>query len=162
MKSLPLATCVLIIGIGSAQGEDAYVCKLFAREYLRIIYAHNLKALENPSLSPQEKAIADTTADTTKLPFYYKKLIATCLGSNKVPSLPDAPEATDDAWLADLVGNHLSEAIDASAEPKHPPKPVEKSDSFIDSQQDKAQATCGKVNMRVSWTNNGRSWRCIK
>ena len=162
MKSLPLATCVFVINIGYVQGEDAYLCKLFAREYLRIVYAHNLKTLENPSLSPQEKAIADTTADTTKLPFYYKKLIATCLASDKVPSLPDVPEATDDAWLADLVGNHLSEAIGASAEPKQQPEIVKKSTPDLASQQAKAEETCGRVNMRVSWTNNGRSWRCVK
>jgi hypothetical protein len=158
-----LATCVLIININSVHAEDAYLCKLFAREYLRIVYAHNLKALGNPSLSAQQKELADTTADTTKLPFYYKKVTATCLASAKVPDLPDVQEATDDAWLADLVGNHMSRAIDRpSVSSQQQDISLEKSVSPLSSEQSKAQATCDKVHMKVSWTNNGRSWRCIR
>ena len=48
-KLLLLSTCVLIINITSVRAEDAYLCKLFAREYLRIVYAYNLKTIENPS-----------------------------------------------------------------------------------------------------------------
>jgi hypothetical protein len=158
-----LATCVLIINVNSVRAEDAYLCKLFAREYLRIVYAHNLKTLENPSLNAQQKEMADTTADTTKLPFYYKKVTATCLASDKVPNLPDFPEATDDAWLADLIGNHMSNAIDRpSASRQQQDFSAEKSVSPMSSEQSKAQATCDRVHMKISWTNNGRSWRCIK
>lgn len=159
MKSLLLATSMLTVNISMAQSEDAYVCKLFAREYLRIIYAHNLKTFGN---NGRQNDPADTTADTTKLPFYYKKLVATCLASDKVPNLPDFPEATDDAWLEDLVNNHMSKALGLPAESKPSQSIVEKAIPVTPSEQSKALATCNKVNMRVFWTNNGRSWRCIK
>ena len=106
-RRMLLAACVLGININSTKAEDAYVCKLFAREYLREIYVHNLKKTDTQSVDSQQKAIPDTT-DTTKLPFYYQKLIATCLAADKIPDLPDVPEATDKVWLDDLVGSHLS------------------------------------------------------
>jgi hypothetical protein len=157
MKSFLLATGMLTVNISTAQSEDAYVCKLFAREYLRIVYAHNLQVFGN---NGQQNDPANTTADTTKLPFYYKKLVATCLGSDKIPDLPDFPEATDNAWLEDLVNNHMSKALGPPTESKPTQSIVEKAISVTE--QSKAIATCNKVNMRVSWTNNGRSWRCIK
>jgi hypothetical protein len=157
MKSLLLATGMLIVSISMAQSEDAYVCKLFAREYLRIVYAHNLRTFGK---GDQQKDPADTTADTTKLPFYYKKLIATCLGSAKTPDLPDFPEAADNAWLEDLVNNHMSKALGPPTETKPTQSVAEKATSVIE--QSRATDTCNKVNMRVSWTNNGRSWRCVK
>src|SRR5689334_2019805 len=86
-QSLILAICILGMNISAAKAEDAYVCKLFAREYLRAIYVHNLKTPESQSVDSQQKAIPETT-DTTKIPFYYQKLIATCLASDKVPDLP--------------------------------------------------------------------------
>jgi hypothetical protein len=166
-QGLILATCILAINISPAKSEDAYVCKLFAREYLRAIYIHNLKTPDNQSVDSQHKAIPETT-DTTKIPFYYQKLIATCLASDKVPDLPDVPEATDKIWLQDLIGNHLSKASESVAAAKPPSQapqqgePAEGPAPVLASEQSKAEATCGKVNMRVSWTNNGRSWRCVK
>src|SRR5689334_20598461 len=78
-QTFVLTTCVFIgCTINSAQAEDPYVCKLFAREYLRAIYVHNLKSPDVQPLDSQQKAIPDTT-DTTKLPFLYQKLLATCL-----------------------------------------------------------------------------------
>jgi hypothetical protein len=164
---LLLATCALGTNINSARAADAYICKLFAREYLREIYVHNLKKPDSQPVDSQQKAIPETT-DTTKLPFYYQKLIATCLAADKIPDLPDVPEATDKVWLEDLIGNHLSKASGPVAavkpqgqalqqgEPAEGPAPV------LASEQSKAEATCGRVNMRVTWTNNGRSWRCVK
>src|SRR5436305_14539765 len=108
MKKLLVAACVVMLHLGGAHAGDAYVCKLFAREYLRVVYAHNLKLFG--TRGQQQNDPANTTADTTKLPFYYKKLVDTCLGSDKIPNLPDVPEATDSAWLADLVNNHMSQA----------------------------------------------------
>ena len=158
-----LATCILIVNIQSARAEDAYLCKLFAREYVRITYLHNLKLLEDPSLNAQQKEAADATADTTKLPFYYKKITATCLASVKVPDLLDAPEATDDAWLADLIGNHMSKAIEKSSESRQQQNILdEKSVAPMSSEQSRANSTCRRVHMMVRWTNNGRSWRCTR
>jgi hypothetical protein len=160
-RSLLLATCVLGIDIESAKAEDAYVCKLFAREYLREIYVHNLKKPDTQALDSQQKAIPETT-DTTKLPFLYQKLIATCLASDKIPDLPDVPEATDKVWLEDLIGNHLSKASGPVAASKPQAEPAESPAPVFASEQSKAEATCGRVNMKVAWTNNGRSWRCVK
>ena len=166
-RRMLLAACVLGININSTKAEDAYVCKLFAREYLREIYVHNLKKTDTQAVDSQQKAIPDTT-DTTKLPFYYQKLIATCLAADKIPDLPDVPEATDKVWLEDLVGSHLSKASGpvAAAKPQgqtpQQGEPAESPAPVLASEQSKAEATCGKVNMRVAWTNNGRSWRCVK
>jgi 1A family penicillin-binding protein len=41
-------------------------------------------------------------------------------------------------------------------------QPIDKIASFLLSEQSKAQITCSKVHMGISWTNNGRSWRCIR
>ena len=85
MRSLLLAASVLMLNISAAQSEDAYACKLFAREYLRIVYIHNLKIFGN---EVEKNNPNNPTADTTKLPFYYKKLIATCLASTKFLTYP--------------------------------------------------------------------------
>jgi hypothetical protein len=159
--SLLLAIWLLGGDISAVKAEDAYVCKLFAREYLRTIYIHNLKAPDSQPVDAQQKAIPDTT-DTTKLPFYYQKLVATCLASAKVPDLPDVPEATDKVWLQDLIENHPSKASGTPVASRQQDEPAEGSVAISSAEQSKAQDTCGRVNMRVSWTNNGRSWRCIK
>ena len=39
---------------------------------------------------------------------------------------------------------------------------MEKMPSFMSGEQSRAEITCGRVHMRVSWTNNGRSWRCAR
>ena len=39
---------------------------------------------------------------------------------------------------------------------------MEKMPSFMSAEQSRAEITCGRVHMRVSWTNNGRSWRCAR
>ena len=159
MRSLLLAASVLMLNISAAQSEDAYACKLFAREYLRIVYIHNLKIFGN---EVEKNNPNNTTADTTKLPFYYKKLIATCLASNKIPNLPDFPETADNAWLEDLVNSHMSKALGSVMESEPTQSSVDETISVKSSLQSKALATCNKVHMKVAWTNNGRSWRCIK
>jgi hypothetical protein len=141
MRNLLLVAYMVIVNVGGAHAGDAYVCKLFAREYLRVVYAHNLKLFGNKG-QQQQSDPANTTADTTKLPFYYKKLIDTCLGSDKIPNLPDVPEATDSAWLADLVNNHMSQAV-GPAEEAPPKQSVEdKADPVNPSEQSKATSTC--------------------
>jgi 1A family penicillin-binding protein len=34
--------------------------------------------------------------------------------------------------------------------------------SVISTEQARAQIVCGRVHMRISWSNNGRSWRCMR
>jgi len=174
-RSLLLAACLCGGTLGAAKAEDAYICKLYARESLRTIYIHNLKTPDAQSVDQQQKALPETT-DTTKLPFFYQKLIATCLASAKVPDLPDVPEATDKIWLQDLISSHLSKATGSPAAAAAAVKPAveasageapaggapEQPGSIQASQQAKAEATCGRVNMKVAWSNNGRSWRCVK
>jgi hypothetical protein len=160
-QSFLLAACLAASTVLSAKGQDAYVCKLFAREYVTAVYIHNLKTPSAQSANPEQKAIPDTS-DSSKVPFLYQKLLATCLASDKVPDLPDVPEATDKVWLEDLTGGHIAKAAEPAEAAREQTQTSEKTVSIMSSEQSKAEATCGRVNMRVSWMNNGRSWRCVR
>jgi hypothetical protein len=100
-----LATALLIATVpasalgGDSLGADPY-CKLFSREYLRVVYAHNINLLNDPKLSDELKNEADVYSDTAGLNYQFGLIYSQCVGSSQLPKLPDIPEATDKAWMS--------------------------------------------------------------
>jgi len=110
-----LATALLIAAVpgsalsGDSLGVDPY-CKLFSREYLRVVYAHNINLLNDPKLTDDQRNQADVYSDTSGLNYQYGLIFAQCVGSSQLPKLPDIPESTDKAWM-DFMTNYYQNKV---------------------------------------------------
>ena len=110
-----LAAALLIAGVpssvlgGDSLGVDSY-CKLFSREYLRIVYAHNVNVLKNPKATDDQRNQADVYSDPADLNYQYGVIFAQCVGSPQLPKLPDFPESTDKAWM-DFITNYYKHKV---------------------------------------------------
>jgi hypothetical protein len=119
-----LATALLVAAIpGSGLSDDTSganpYCKLFAREYLRVVYAHNINLLKDPKLSDDLKNKADAYSDTTGLNYQYGLIYSQCVGSSHLPTLPDIGESTDKAWI-DFMTNFYENKVLPKDDPAAP------------------------------------------
>jgi hypothetical protein len=115
-----LAAALLIAAVpsgalsGDSLGVDPY-CKLFSREYLRVVYAHNVNLLNDPKLTDDQRNQADVYSDTAGLNYQYGLIFSQCVGSSQLPKLPDIPESTDKAWMVFMTNYYENKVLRVDA-----------------------------------------------